>query len=53
MLHDQQTEEQEKQGELEVVYEDGKLLKNQSLAEIRARLDDSLNSTMKAVEEFT
>ena len=49
VLYDQQTEEQEKQGALEVVYEDGKLVKDQSLAEIRARLDEALNGTIKEI----
>lgn len=51
ILHDQQTEEQEKQGALEVVYEDGKLFKDQSLAQIRARLDDALSGALKAIEK--
>lgn len=37
-LLDDQTEEQEKQGELKVVFEDGKLVKETTLAEIRSRL---------------
>ena len=38
ILLDDQTEEQEAQGELKVVFENGVLLKETSLAEIRARL---------------
>lgn len=38
VLYDQQTEEQEKQGLLETVFENGKLVKKQTLAEIRDRL---------------
>lgn len=38
VLHQDQSEEQEKQGLLEVVYEDGKLLRRQTLAEIRKLL---------------
>ena len=48
-LYDQQSQEQEQQGALELVYQDGKLIKDQSLAEIRARLDDALNGTLKAI----
>ena len=42
VLYDRQTEAQEAQGALEVVFEDGKLIKDQSLSEIRARLDSEL-----------
>jgi nicotinamide phosphoribosyltransferase len=38
ILLDEQTEAQEKQGELTVVFEDGKLVKDVTLAEIRSRL---------------
>jgi nicotinamide phosphoribosyltransferase len=38
VLFDDQTEEQEMQGELKVVFEDGKLIREVTLAEIRARL---------------
>lgn len=38
ILLDDQTEAQEKQGELQVVYEDGVLVKEVTLAEIRSRL---------------
>lgn len=48
VLYDQQTEEQEEQGALELVFEDGKLIKDQALAEIRARLDQELNQMMKS-----
>jgi len=37
-LFDKQTKEQEEQGVLQIVFEDGKLVKETSLAEIRARL---------------
>jgi len=39
VLYDQQTPEQEKHGALEVVFEDGELLVNESLTEIRERLN--------------
>lgn len=42
VLHDRQTEEQEKQGALQVVFENGKLNYEVSLAEIRAKLDAQL-----------
>ena len=38
VLFDRQTEEQEARGLLEVVFKDGKLIRRQTLAEIRARL---------------
>jgi nicotinamide phosphoribosyltransferase len=38
ILLDEQTAEQEKQGELAVIFEDGKLVKDVTLAEIRSRL---------------
>jgi len=38
VLFDEQTEDQEKQGALEVVYENGNLVKEVSLADIRKRL---------------
>lgn len=38
ILHDQQTLDQEKTGALETVFEDGRLVKDQSLSEIRQRL---------------
>ena len=44
VLYDQQTSEQENQGELEVVFEDGNLIKEYKLSEIRARLDQELES---------
>ncbi|MEO0413631.1 MAG: nicotinate phosphoribosyltransferase [Verrucomicrobiota bacterium] len=39
VLHDQQTEAQEKMGELELIFEDGQLVTETTLAEIRARLE--------------
>lgn len=42
VLHDKQTPEQEKQGCLETVFLDGKLLTETSLAEIRQRVKDSI-----------
>ena len=48
VLYDQQTVEQEEQGAFEVVFEDGKLIKGHSLAEIRERLEAELNQTLKA-----
>lgn len=41
VLYDQQTEEQEKQGELRTVFKDGVLTNFQTFSEIRARLRDS------------
>ena len=38
VLYDQQTPEQEKQGALETVFEDGKLYLDESLEQIRQRL---------------
>lgn len=38
----EQTEEQEKQGCLETVFKDGKLVKEYTLAEIRERIDTGL-----------
>lgn len=40
-LYDQQTPDQEAQGALEVVFKDGKLVKSQTLDEIRTRLNES------------
>jgi nicotinamide phosphoribosyltransferase len=45
LLHDEQTEEQEKQGLLEVVFMNGKLAKAACLSEIRLRVNDSLRSS--------
>ena len=42
IAHDEVTEEQEQQGCLETVFKDGKLLKDYTLAEIRARVDSTL-----------
>lgn len=42
VLYDRQTEEQEQQGALELVYENGKLIKDVSLADIRTCLDEEL-----------
>lgn len=39
---DEQTEEQEAEGALEVVFKDGKLMRDHSLAEIRKRVDSTL-----------
>ncbi|MDA8708610.1 nicotinate phosphoribosyltransferase [Hellea sp.] len=39
VLYDQQTQAEEKQGAFEIVYEDGKLLVDESLAAIRERLN--------------
>lgn len=38
VLYDQQTADQEAQGELEVIFRNGKMIKETSLAEIRQRL---------------
>lgn len=43
-LHQCQTEEEEKKGELQLVFEDGKLIKEFNLNEIRQRLQNELNS---------
>jgi nicotinamide phosphoribosyltransferase len=45
VLHDRQTEEQEALGELKEVFRDGKLVRFQTLAEIRARVRGSLDGT--------
>lgn len=42
VLHDQQTEEQEKQGALETVYKDGQLIKEFNLQTIRQNLTEEL-----------
>uniref|UniRef100_A0AB39AJQ9 Nicotinamide phosphoribosyltransferase n=1 Tax=Vibrio phage P018-4 TaxID=3229728 RepID=A0AB39AJQ9_9CAUD len=42
MVYDQQTPEQEKQGLLETVFKDGKLIRETSLSEIRERVKQSL-----------
>lgn len=42
VLHDQQSEVEEDQGALEVVFLDGKLVKPVSLAEVRQRLEAQL-----------
>ena len=47
VLYDQQTLEQEAQGEFEIVFEDGRLIKDQSLIEIRGRLDEELSALLK------
>ena len=47
VLYDQQTLEQEAQGEFEIVFEDGRLIKDQSLIEIRGRLDEELSGLLK------
>lgn len=41
-LYDQQTEEQEKQGCLKAVYEDGKILVDYKLSDIRSRVDNEV-----------
>ncbi len=46
VLYDQQSEEQEKQGAFEIIFEDGNLIKDQSLADIRKKLDDDLQSIL-------
>jgi len=43
VLYDQQTEAEEKLGALETVFENGKLLKDQTLSEIRGRVDEALD----------
>lgn len=47
VLYDQQTATQEALGALEIVFEDGQLIKDQSLAEIRGRLDNELTHLLK------
>lgn len=42
VLHDEQTEKQEKQGELKTVYLDGELQIRTSLDEIRTRIKENL-----------
>lgn len=43
VLYDQQTPEQEKQGELRVIYEDGDLVKATRFDQVRQRVNDELN----------
>lgn len=47
-LYDQQTEEQEKQGHLKTVYENGDLIVDYKLSDIRSRLDDEISKLLKA-----
>ncbi|MAX01081.1 MAG: nicotinate phosphoribosyltransferase [Sphingomonas sp.] len=47
--YDDVSEEEEKQGLLETVFEDGKLIKRQTLAEIRARVDKYIDSELKHI----
>lgn len=47
-LYDQQTEEQEKQGHLKTVYENGDLIVDYKLSDIRSRLDDEMSKLLKA-----
>ena len=47
VLYDQQTDKQETQGALEVVFEDGKLIKDQSFSEIRERLNNELSKLLE------
>jgi len=42
VLYDRQSEEQESQGLLEIVFLDGKLVKEQTLSEIRKRIENAL-----------
>ncbi len=51
VLYDQQREDQEEQGALKIVYENGKLIKDQSLTEIRGRLDDALQAILQPKEK--
>lgn len=51
VLYDQQSPEQEKMGELDVVYENGRLIKEHSLRDIRARLDNDLNQLLSFNEK--
>lgn len=46
-LYDQQTPEQEEHGCLETVYENGKLLIDHTLSDIRARIDDEVAKIIK------
>lgn len=46
--YDQQTREQEQQGELRVVFEDGKLYNETTLAEIRARVKEQIEEFLAA-----
>lgn len=43
VLHDRQTEDQEKKGVLECVYENGRIVKEWTFSEIRSRLDTELH----------
>lgn len=49
ILYDQQTVEQERQGELALIFEDGALVKHQTLNEIRNRLDQELHVVLKKI----
>ena len=44
VFYDQQSSEQEKQGELKIVFEDGKLIKPVTLSEIRKRIGDEIKA---------
>ena len=50
VLYDQQTPEQEQLGALEVVFEEGSLITDHRLADIRARLDEELNALPTTIE---
>lgn len=51
-LYDSQTIEEESRGELKEVFRDGKLLVDVSLAEIRARIDESIEAWMQTKESL-
>lgn len=48
VLYDQQSEEQEGQGELKTIYENGKLIKDTSLAEVRTLVDQNVARKLAA-----
>lgn len=51
VLYEQQTSSQEKKGELDLVFENGILVKEQTLSEIRKRLDQELQKLLKCNEK--
>lgn len=46
VLHDRVTREQEEDSELQTVFEDGKLVRETTLAEIRARVDEAVKAAI-------
>lgn len=46
VLYDRQTKKQEQQGELKIVFEDGELIKDTTLAEVRALVESNIASKL-------